>query len=75
MLNQLLRFDSDIQFGIQLCGHRRCGNVGEHLEEFAKEARLTVQARTNGHGVIYRLKTFFVRASVITQWSHGTVNW
>lgn len=52
MLNQLLQFDSDIQSGTHLCGHRRCGNVGEHLEEFAKEARRTVQARTNDHGVI-----------------------
>jgi hypothetical protein len=40
MLNQQLQFDSDTQFGTQLCGHRSCGNVGEHLEEFAKEARL-----------------------------------
>jgi hypothetical protein len=75
MLNQLLRLDSDVQFGTQLCGPRRCGNEGETLGEFVKEVRLTAQARTNGHGVIHRLKTFFARASVRTQLSHGTVNW
>lgn len=29
MLNQLLRFDSDVQFGTPFCGPRRCGNLGE----------------------------------------------
>ena len=51
----------------------------KRLGEFAKEARLAAQAKTNSHGVIYRLKTFFffffARASVRTQLSHGTVNW
>jgi len=32
---------------------------GKRLGEFAKEARLSAEAKTNGHGVIYRLKTFF----------------
>jgi len=59
MLNQLLRLDGEVQFGIQLCGPRRYGNEWETFGRIREEARLTVHARTNGHGVIYRLKTFF----------------